>query len=328
MRLHSSAPALAASASATVTATKIDDDLTPTRLYAHNLRLRKGPQFRIYVLWIRGQMLRTDAKITPSFDDPDSFVLHIQKGVIRANIGDIGSYLNSNLVPNAPLKNISIEPDGDQITLHGTARKIIPVPVELKGTLSSTQDGRIVFHATKIDALKIPLKGLLRGFHIELSDLVPTTNIPGIQVAGNDIIFDTTKVLPPPHIRGELTSVKVKRPDIEVTYGNAPDDDAQLAKWHNFLRLEGGTIGFGKLTMRYVDLTMIDTAPEPWFDLDLVNYQAQLVRGYTRMTSRAGLEIFMPDVDEQAPAKATQKITLEWLRDRNRALSADVAPGK
>jgi hypothetical protein len=41
-------------------------------------------------------------------------------------------------------------------------------------------------------------------------------------------------------------------------------------------------LDFGKLTMRHVDLTMIDASQDPWFDLDLVNYQAQLVNGYTR----------------------------------------------
>jgi hypothetical protein len=73
-----------------------------------------------------------------------------------------------------------------------------------------------------------------------------------------------------------------------------------------------------------VDLTMIDASQDPWFDLDLVNYQAQLVNGYTRMTARAGLEIFMPDLDEKTPKNASQSITLEWLKNRNRSLPLDV----
>jgi hypothetical protein len=68
---------------------------------------------------------------------------------------------------------------------------------------------------------------------------------------------------------------------------------------------------------------MIDASQDPWFDLDLVNYQAPLVNGYTRMTAQAGLEIFMPDLDEQTPKKAGQSITLEWLKDRNRSLPLD-----
>ena len=76
--------------------------------------------------------------------------------------------------------------------------------------------------------------------------------------------------------------------------------------------------------MHHVDLTMIDASQDPWFDLDLVNYQAQLVNGYTRMTAQAGLEIFMPDLDQQVQKKASQSITVEWLKDRSRSLPLDV----
>ena len=327
-RSKASAPAPSSSAAALGPVSAADtpsaDDLAPTLVYAHNLLLRKGPNFRIYIRWIRGQMVRTRRQVNPSFDDPESFVLQIQKGVIHANIGDISNYLNASSPPNAPLKNISIQPEGDQLKLHGTVHKIFSLPIELVGTLAPTPDGRVQFHVTKLNVLKIPLKGLLGGFHVELSDLVHASNIPGVQIVDNDIIFDTQKLLPPPHIHGQLTSVRVSPPDIEVIYGNAGNDETRLAQWHNFLRLSGGTLDFGKLTMHHVDLTMIDASQDPWFDLDLVNYQAQLVNGYTRMTAQAGLEIFMPDLDEQTPKKASQSITLEWLKDRNRSLPLDV----
>jgi hypothetical protein len=325
LKSKASAPASSATASSAPVAASSTDDLGPTVLYAHNIRLRKGPNFRIYIRWIHGQMLRTQAKVTPTFDDPDSFVLLIQKGVIRVNIGDIANYFNASLPPDSPFTNISIEPDGNQVKIHGTAHKVVPIPVELEGSLTATPDGYVQFHANKISALKIPVKGLLGGLHLQLSDLVHSTKFPGIQVSGNDIIFNTEKVLPPPHIRGLLTAINVKPPDIEVIYGNAPDDDAQLAKWHNFLRLTGGTLAFGKLTMHHTDLTMIDASHDPWFNLDLVNYQAQIVNGYTRMTAQAGLEIFMPDLDEKTLPKAAQRISLEWLKDRNLSLPPDVS---
>ena len=300
------------------------DDLAPTLVYAHNLQLRKGPDFRVYVIWISGQLMRTQKLENPSFDDPDSFVLEIKKGVIHANIGDISNYLNSSSPANAPLKNISIKPDGDQLKLHGIVHKIIPLPVEVTGTLAATPDGRVRFHVTKLAVLKLPLKGLLGSFHLGLSDLMHASDLPGVEISGNDIFFDTEKLLPPPHIHGQLTTVRVQVPDIEVIYGNAPNDASTLAQWHNFLRFRNGAIDFGKLTMHHVDLTMIDATQEPWFDLDLVNYQAQVVNGYTRMTSQAGLEIFMPSLKERAPKQAGRDITLEWLKNRNTSLPADV----
>ena len=144
----------------------LKDDPAPTLLYAHNLLLRKGPDFRIYVRWIRGQMLRTHADANPSFDDSDSFVLYIEKGVIHANIGDICNYLNAVMPKDAPLKNISIQPQGNQLKLHGTFHKGVPLPVELVGDISAVPDGRVRFQVSKINVLKIPMKKILGGFHI------------------------------------------------------------------------------------------------------------------------------------------------------------------
>lgn len=295
----------------------------PTSIYAHNLLLRKGPQFRIYISWLRGEMVPTRANIAPSFDNSDSFVLVIRKGVIRANLGDIGNFLNTT---SFPLKNMLVRGQSNQVKLTGTVHKmLLPLRVELLSTVSTTADGRIHLHVDKINVLKIPLKALLGGLHVEIDDIAGKTPMPGVEVSGNDLFLNTTQILPPPHIRGLLTGVTVAAPDLVLIYGNANKNEARLAQWHNFLRFEGGTLDFGKLSMHPVDLTLIDASNDPWFDLDLVNYQAQLVNGYSRMTPQQGLEIFMPDLDDLRPKKPGEKsITMEWLQNRSRGLPADV----
>ena len=296
----------------------------PTAVYAHNLMLRKGPDFRIYVRWLRGYMVRTHHDVNPTFDDPESFYLEIKTGVIRANIGDVGNFLNAGGVANSPLRNITLVADNDQIRLKGTVHKLIPIPVELLGSIAATSDNRIQVHVTKLSVLKLPLKGLLGGLHISVSDLFSPKGIPGIEVSGNDIFFDTLKLLPPPHITGRLTRVRVVAPDIEEIYGNAEEAVTRIEQWRNFLRLSDGTLDFGKLTMHQVDLTMVDVSDDAWFDLDLNNYQTQLVNGYTRMTPNAGLQIFMPDLDTLPKSKAKGDISMEWLKHRSLPPPLDV----
>ncbi len=291
--------------------------------------LRKGPDFRIYVRWLRGEMVRTRKEVNPSFDDPESFALDVKTGVIRANIGDISNFLNANAIGDTPLKNISLSGDANQIKLRGTVHKVIPIPIELTGTLAVVPENKIQLHVTKLSALKIPLKGLLGGFHVDVSDLFHPQTDSGIQVSGNDIFFDTQKLLPPPHIRGQLTKVRVDNPDLEEVYGDAHDAVTKVEQWRNFLRLSDGTIDFGKLTMRHVDLIMIDLSNDAWFDLDLTHYQDQLVNGYTRMTPQAGLQIFMPDLDElRKNQKLNQNVSLEWLKNRNIPPPSDVTSNK
>jgi hypothetical protein len=306
-------------------ATATTPESASTAVYAHNLMLRKGPDFRIYVRWLRGQMVRTRRDVNPTFDDPDSFLLDIKAGVIRANIGDIGNFLNAGGVANSPLRNITLLADGDQIKLTGTLHKLISLPVELLGSVAATADNRIQVHVTKLSVLRIPLKGLLGGLNISVSDLFHPKGIPGVEVSGNDVFLDTLKLLPPPHIHGQLTKVRVVTPDIEEVFGNAEDAVTRVEQWRNYLQLSDGTIDFGKLTMHHVDLIMVDLSNDAWFDLDLNNYQNQLVNGYTRMTPEAGLQIFMPDLGKLPPTnKASQNISMEWLKHRNLPPPPDV----
>ena len=299
-------------------------DVAPTLLYAHNLLLRKGDHFRIYVRWIRGRMVRTRRQVNPSFDDPQSFVLEVDKGVISVQLKDLTDFLNSGTGTGSALKGISLQASGDQLEMHGTVHKIVPLPVKVNGVMSALPDGRVQFHVLGISVLKVPLKGLLGLFHVELNDLVASPGMPGVEIAGNDVRFDTQRLLPAPHIHGHITAVLTTPTELKIIYGGAGDHEDQLTQWHNFFRLAGGTLDFGKLTMHNVDLTMIDASQDPWFDLDLVNYQAQLVNGYTRLTAQAGMEIYMPDLDEIKSKAASQAITTQWLKNRGNALPADV----
>jgi hypothetical protein len=299
-------------------------DSAPTAVYAHNLMLRKGPSFRVYVRWLRGHFTRAHRNVNPSFDDPDSFFIDVKTGVLRANIGDLSNFLNASGMEKSPLRNITVSGDGNQIRLRGTLHKIVPLPIEIIGNISVAPENRIQIHVTKLSVLKIPFKALLGGVHVSVSDLFHPQGVPGIQVSGNDIFIYTPALLPPPHIRGQLTSVRIVNPDIEEIYGNAQNEVERVEQWRNFIRLLDGTIDFGKLTMHHVDLIMIDISNDAWFDLDLTHYQEQLVNGYTRMTPQAGLQIFMPGLDKIPHTKANQNISMEWLKNRNIPPPADV----
>ncbi len=301
-----------------------DTDYAPTAIYAHNLMLRKGSTgFRVYVRWLRGQMARTARNNNPSFDEPESFVLVIKNGVVHTNVGDLANFLNQGIT-NSPLTNIKLAGDGDQLKLTGTLHKVVPLPIEVISTIGVAPDNRILIRVNKINVLKIPFKKLLGGFNVSVSSMFKSGSIPGVEVNGNDILLDTAKAIPPPHIRGQLSSVRIENPDFVQVYGDTKQDLTRVEQWRNYLQLKGGTIDFGKLTMRQVDLIMVDLSDNAWFDLDLANYQDQLVNGYTHMTPEAGLQIFMPSLDQIPPDKKNHSISMEWLKHRNLPPPANV----
>jgi hypothetical protein len=321
-RQTSSSPAPPVATSSVTNPSSSGPDSALTNVYAHNLMLRKGPGFRVYVRWLRGQIVRVNRNANPSFDEPDSFFLDIERGVIHTNVGDLTNFLNDTLA-KSPLRNIALSGDGDQLKLQGTLHDVVPLPIEMVATISVASGNRVQLHVTKLSVLKLPLKGLLGEFHLNVSSLFHP-GIPGMEASGNDVFLDTEKLLPPPHIRGKLTSVRIVNPDVEETYGDAQEDVTRVEQWRNFLRLSGGTIDFGKLTMHHVDVIMVDLSNDAWFDLDLAHYQEQLVNGYTRMTPQAGLQIFMPDLEKIPHTKENQNISMEWLKNRNAAPPPDI----
>jgi hypothetical protein len=285
-----------------------------TRIHAHNLLLRRGPSFRVYIRWLEGRMAAT-TRSEPSFDDPNSFVLDINNGILRANIGDIGNFLNASL-KNSTLSNVKLEGEGDHLKLTGTVRKVIPIPVEIIAVPSAEPDSRIRIHVTKINVLKLPMKWLLSKLSVNLDDFIPK-GMAGLTVTGNEILVDTQVLLPPPHLRGSLTKVRVAFPDLEEVYGKGEETVTAVDQWRNFLSLKGGTINFGRLSMHPVDIIMIDISKDAWFNMDLAQYQSQLVNGYTRMTPEAGMQIFMPDLRDIQTNQANKNISMQWLKNRN-----------
>jgi hypothetical protein len=69
--------------------------------------------------------------------------------------------------------------------------------------------------------------------------------------------------------------------------------------------------------MHHVDLTMIDASQTLGLTSTWSTTRVNWLTGYTPMTAQAGLEIFMPDLDEQVRKDASQSITVEWLKDRS-----------
>jgi hypothetical protein len=314
-------------------ATQEDTDAAsrePTEIYAHNLLLQQGPSIRVYIPWMRGLLVRRNPAVAPSLDLPDSFALEVTRGVLRVQANDLSRYLNSGTIPNVPFSDVSFAEENGLLVMRATIRelKILSIPVELTGTLAPGGTNLLAFQVAKIHVLKMPLGGLLHILDIKIGDVFDSHS-SSITVRGNGVYFNTETLPPAPHIVGHMTSVHLaqdaKGLAVEVIYGHAGDDTKEEEQWRDFLKLTGGTLRFGRLTMNPVDLILIDEASkDPFFQLDLAHYQTQLVHGITRVTPEAGFQIFMPGLDQLPNAEPSATITREWLKDRDMPAPAAV----
>ena len=87
------------------------------------------------------------------------------------------------------------------------------------GTLSATADGRIHFHPTTVKTANVPSKGLMDAVGLKVNKLVKGTDPRGVDMAGDDLIMDLDRLLPPPRVHTHVTSVKMEGNRVDMTFG-------------------------------------------------------------------------------------------------------------
>src|SRR5262249_34988084 len=191
----------------------------------------------------------------PVMDDKDSFKIHIDSADILINPRDLGEVLNSYVFarPKSPVGGVSISIEKGQLKVKGKLRDKGNIPFETVGTLSPTPDGKVRLHGDKIKALHVPVKGLMEAFGVEIDDLIKSGKVPGVIAEENDLILDLQQVLPPPHIEGAVTAIRIEGNGILTTFGKATEKVAAKPPASNFMAYQGNHMQFGKLTMDDVD---------------------------------------------------------------------------
>jgi hypothetical protein len=251
----------------------------------------------------------------PNFDDKSSFVIAVDSAQLSMSLESLTNDLNEWVFgsPDAPLKKLKVTSDGNKLKLSGSLASKAGVPFETQGTLVLAPDGMIRVHTTTIKTAHLPVKGLMDTFGVETSKVINTSHVKGVTIDKDDMVLDPEKALPPPVLKGHLTSVELKGQEILLTFGSARE--AANGKATNsattngavavrntcggksYIALKGGTVHFGKLTMDDADLQLVNMDlrdPNP-FDFSMDRYKQQLVAGYSKITSTFGLCAFVPD---------------------------------
>jgi hypothetical protein len=263
----------------------------------------------VQILQLRGTLVPVRQDSLPIFDDSRSFNLEISSADINMTTDSLANVLNQYVfaASDAPLKGLSITAEGNSLKVKGKLHAKGDISFETVGTISATPEGQIRIHAEKVKAAHLPVKGLMELLGLKIADLINTKKVRGVRSEENDLILDPEQILPPPHIEGRITAVRIQGNQIVQVYGNKPKADPTPAVSGNYMAYHGAQLRFGKLTMSDTDMILIDMDPKDPFDFYLDHYRDQLAAGYTKITPEFGLRVFMRDYNklrkEQRPTK-------------------------
>lgn len=271
----------------------------PVEIQMRNVNLHLDPLIVLEIRSLRGQMIPVNESKPVTFDDVNSFFTRIHSAEIAISAKVLSDLLNNYVFayPGAPLKQIVVTMEHGRMKQKGVMHKGVDVPFEAEGKLDVTSGGEIRFHVDKMSSAHVPFKGLLHLFGEDLSKLIKVKSDRGITLEGDDILLNPGRMLPPPHIEGRVTAVRMEGDRIVQTFGSSNVKALVLPyKARNYIYHKGGILRFGKLTMTDTDLEIVDQSPGNPFDFSLPEYNRQLVAGYSKNTPSHGLIVFMPDL--------------------------------
>lgn len=270
----------------------------PVEVEMSNVDLHVTSDITLRIRHLRGRFEPTGRAEMPYLDDKLSYIVAIDAGEIALDMPSLNALMTRKLGQGrSNVEKLRISTDAEnRLRQQGVLDKGIKVPFDVKGGIEATPDGRIRVHAAAVRGFGLPVNPLMKLLGLEMDDLLKVKPGHGVTVDDNDLILDPQQLVPPPSIRGKVTSVRVADGAIVQTFGSGERRRlSPPAVSRNYMYWRGGELQFGKLTMTDADLELVDEDPDDPFDFSIDHWNDQLVAGFSKTTPSRGLKAHLPD---------------------------------
>ncbi|MEP6833738.1 MAG: hypothetical protein ABJB74_10095 [Gemmatimonas sp.] len=269
-----------------------------------NVNMHISPGIVLSIKRLRGTVLPTRKGAVPALNSKASMLINIESADISIDTTSLANMLNQHVFgyPKSPLRNLHVSIDGNEMVQTGKMKKVVWLSFRIRATMSLTPEHEIRVHPVAISVAGIGVKGLSKKLG-GLSKMLTLEPGHGARIDGDDFILSPTEMLPPPAIRGKLSSITLEPGGVRQTFGSANSEHTEPERRNgsvanNYMYFRGGTLRFGKLTMSGTDLEIVDADPSNAFDYSLDRYQEHLVAGHSNTTPEDGLIVVMPDLQK------------------------------
>jgi hypothetical protein len=273
----------------------------PVEVEMNNVDLHMTNDITLHVRHLRGRFNPAGRRAVPYLDDKTSYTVAVDTGIVSIDLASLNALMTRTLAgdgSNVEKLTISFD-DENTLRQKGVVDKAINIPFSVKAGIEATPDGRLRVHTRSVKGFGMPMKRLMKIFHVEMDDLLRVKPGRGVTVDGNDLLLDPATLLPPPSIRGRITAARIDNAAVVQTFGDgSPRHLSPPATARNYIYWRGGSLSFGKLTMVSTDLELVDLDPKDAFDFSVERWNDQLVAGFSKTTPTRGLKAHMPDYND------------------------------
>src|SRR5258708_12623033 len=128
------------------------------RVAMKNVAYHFSDDIAVHIVSVQGVLVPTRPPQIVVFDDKTSFLLNLDYAEIAMSCDSLAHTLNERVfaAADAPIKNVSIQSNGNTLMVKGKLHQKGNVAFETVGTLSATADARGPLHPDKLKPAHLP----------------------------------------------------------------------------------------------------------------------------------------------------------------------------
>ncbi|MFM0737129.1 hypothetical protein PQQ51_07780 [Paraburkholderia xenovorans] len=273
----------------------------PTPLiHVENVDFYVAGRIGFHVRSLDAQMVPKKPGQPVDLDDPDQYDIRIIGGEVVEPWPAMAALFNDYLLDYAPrsLNDLQLKPVDGQLQVSGGIKLWnhfpgVWLPTTMSGTIVAKDERHLVYAPTSVKVLGVPQAGLLRALDIPLESLTPFTR-KGVELKGNELVFDQYTVFPPPVLQGRLASatvtdeglvLKFKR-DTSVAAARPPASAAKSFVW-----IESGDVKMFNSLVTNTRTFIKDSSNPGVMRFDLYGYRRDVSKGTVKMGQDGGLDV-------------------------------------
>jgi hypothetical protein len=255
-----------------------DPNVNQANLLGQNMALgvdESSIKLKIGIPHIDAMLIDKTPQDPLNFKDMSSFKMNIQDGTLNLNAQELSAVVKKVASDQTNLlKDIRIDfAPGNRVNMDLKVKKFLNFNVKIEGNVTANSVNNMVrVTPDKISVNKIPVKGILDFFHLQIGEIVKIGKPTGsFFTSGDSIYFSPTKLVDNPAIDGNITGVQTGIGSISIMLGKdgtTPYKPQPLYGSDNYLRLRGGNVDFSGFNLKEADVTLLDQTPQDPFDMD------------------------------------------------------------
>ncbi len=286
-----------------------DSGADSVSLYAHNVNFDVVDKIGFHIEDLAATLEPKKEGEPVSFDDVESFTINIHHGKVIVPPEALSALFNKQILDYwpRPLDELTIKTENDYLKADGDLKLWswfpgIWLPADLGGTITLSDNNKLVYNIDDVRVVGIPLAGLLKMVFIKLTYLL-SIDREGAQLGAYELVLDHRSVFPPPALAGNISEVSVSPAGLHLTFADNSAAEFKKApvEKDSYLWIQSGDPRLFGIVVTNAQVAVVSESDTTPLRFNLYDYRKQVAAGVLRMKGDGTIIATLPADNRKSP---------------------------